>query len=180
MMPENPGINLNGYKTLPWIDIDPWLPQFCGPNSLDVHLGDKLLAYDYSGAIDPECPPKTFEIEPWPEHDGRVSWMLHPKTLYFGSTVERIECHGVVPWIDGRSSMGRLGVSVHITAGRGDDGFSGNFTFEITVVHPIILRPGMRIAQLTFMETKGERRPYQGRYKGPTATGPVASRFGEG
>jgi dCTP deaminase len=166
-----------GHKSiqLPAIDVDPWRPECCGPNSLDVHLGSTLLRYDMiEGVIDPRTPPATqvVPLDQWGE------WDLYPGTLYLGSTEERIECHGVVPWIDGRSSIGRLGVSVHVTAGRGDDGWAGRFTLEITVVHPTILRPGMRLAQVTFMTVEGDRRPYRGRYYGDS--GPVASRFGEG
>jgi dCTP deaminase len=171
---------------LPWIDVTPFDPAMCGPNSYDVRLGDTLLTYDltHSPAIDPNKPPPT-KAKPlcdvrWCGCYG--GWLLSPRRLYLGATAERIACHGVVPWIDGRSSVGRLGVSVHVTAGRGDDGWPGPgrepapFTLEITVVHPTILRPGMRLAQLTFMRVEGERRPYAGRYGEATAA-PVASRF---
>lgn len=180
-----PGGELNGCPTLPWIDVDPWRPECVGPNSLDVHLGDTLICYPLAdtarGAfLDPLKPPgEMVVLRPNGKGDGEGGWVLWPGRLYLGATAERIECHGVVPWIDGRSSLGRLGVSVHVTAGRGDDGWAGNLTLEITVVHPTILRPGMRLAQVTFMRTEGERRPYSGRYAGD-ADGPVASRFGEG
>jgi dCTP deaminase len=166
-------------EAMPAIDVAPWRPECCGPNSLDVHLADTLLRYDlaHGRAIDPDNPPGTLPVATF-SRGGRAGWLLYPGTLYLGATEERIECHGVVPWIDGRSSIGRLGVSVHVTAGRGDDGWAGRFTLEITVVHPTILWPGMRLAQVTFMTTVGDRRPYRGRYYGDS--GPVASRFGEG
>lgn len=169
--------------TLPRILIDPFDPAMCGPNSYDVTLGDTLLRYNRPFRhgvplpIDPLNPPPTMTVPA--ENDG---WLLDPGVLYLGSTAERIACHGVVPWIDGRSSVGRLGISVHVTAGRGDDGWPGPgrepapFTLEITVVHPTILRPGMRLAQLAFMRVEGDRRPYAGRYGEATAA-PVASRF---
>lgn len=162
-------------ESLPWIDVEPWNPECAGPNSLDVTLGPTLLAYDFSGALDPEVPQKTFEVEPWPERDGRVSWMLHPGTLYLGATAERVELHGVAAMLTGRSSLGRLGVDCHVSAGLIDDGFAGNITLEIRVVHPVILRPGMRFAQLVFEPVRGVRSPYRGRYQGDS--GPVASRF---
>jgi dCTP deaminase len=176
------GIPIAKLRSLPWIDVEPWRPEFAGPNSLDVHLADTLLRYDlpHGRAINPSSPPKTTPLATV-LHGGLECWLLYPNTLYLGATEERIECHGVVPWIDGRSSIGRLGVSVHVTAGRGDDGWPGHgrppapFTLEITVVHPTILRPGMRVAQLTFMQTTGERRPYAGRYG--DGAGPVPSRF---
>jgi len=164
--------------TLPRILIDPFDPAMCGPNSYDVTLGDTLLFLDPPRMVNPDSPPPTREMTL--KRSGH--WVLYPGRLYLGATRERVACHGVVPWIDGRSSVGRLGVSVHVTAGRGDDGWPGPgrepapFTLEITVVHPTILRPGMRLAQLTFMRVEGERRPYAGRYGEATAA-PVASRF---
>lgn len=178
------GFTADRAPALPWIDVEPWRPDMCGPNSLDVHLGDTLIRYPLAdtarGAfLDPLKPPA--EMVTVKTHD-EGGWVLWPGTLYLGATAERVECHGVVPWIDGRSSVGRLGVSVHVTAGRGDDGWPGPgrepapFTLEITVVHPTILRPGMRLAQLTFMTVTGDRAPYRGRYGEATAA-PVASRF---
>lgn len=164
--------------TLPRILIDPFDPAMCGPNSYDVTLGDTLLFLDPPRMVNPDSPPPTREMTL--KRSGH--WVLYPGRLYLGATRERVASHGVVPWIDGRSSVGRLGISVHVTAGRGDDGWPGPgrepapFTLEITVVHPTILRPGMRLAQLTFMRVEGERRPYAGRYGEATAA-PVASRF---
>lgn len=157
--------------TLPRILIDPFDPAMCGPNSYDVTLGDTLLFLDPPRMVNPDSPPPTREMTL--KRSGH--WVLYPGRLYLGATRERVACHGVVPWIDGRSSVGRLGVSVHVTAGRGDDGADMHFTLEITVVHPTILRPGMRIAQVTFMRTEGERKPYVGRYQ--NSVGPIASRF---
>lgn len=177
----------NGPHFLPRLDIVPFDPARCGPNSYDVTLADKLLVYKilprWEFAIDtgdelwtPYLDPDGFnpvgEITIPP--GGSV---LLPDKLYLGSTVEHTECHGLVPWLDGRSSLGRLGVQIHATAGRGDDGFCGTWTLEITVTHPILVRPGMRIGQLTFFTTTGERRPYAGRYAGQS--GPVASRFAD-
>ena len=146
-----------------------------GPNSLDVTLGDKVLIYDTFGAIHPRNPPPTVEVEPWPDKDVGLTWMLHPKTLYLAATAERVELHGVAAVLTGRSSLGRLGIDCHISAGLIDDGFAGNITLEIRVIHPVIVWPGMRFAQLVFEPVQGERAPYRGRYAG--ATGPEASKF---
>lgn len=154
----------------PFISITPFDAKNCGPNSYDVHLGDTLLFYDvqnscHIGVIDPKNPPKTYSIK-IPES----GWRIEPGTLYLGSTVERTRCAGCVPWIDGRSSIGRLGINVHVTAGRGDDGFGmdvpegSSWTLEIHCVQPAILYAGMKIAQLTFMSIEGQRNPYKGRY----------------
>ena len=160
---------------LPMIDVDPWRPECCGPNSLDVHLGPTLLKYCmFDGYMDPSKPPETepVPLDQWGE------WDLYPGVLYLGATEERIECRGVCAQLTGRSSLGRLGVDCHVSAGLIDDGFAGNITLEIRVIHPIILWPGMRFAQLVFEPVVGGRRPYRGRYYGDS--GPVASRFGEG
>lgn len=162
---------------LPWIDVEPFNPEFAGPNSLDVTLGDTLLIYDMiaSDVIDPDAPPGTLKLMmPHSEHR-RTGWLLKPGRLYLGATAERVELHGVAAMLTGRSSLGRLGVDCHVSAGLIDDGFAGNITLEIRVVHPIILRPGMRFAQLVFEPAQGERRPYRGRYQNDA--GPVASRF---
>jgi dCTP deaminase len=152
-----------------------------GPNSIDVHLTDSLRVYDLPGylsegrwvsltPLDPENPPPTV---PYPvEPDGR--WLLWPGRGYLGSVVERIESHGLVPDIDGRSSCGRYFITLHQTAGRGDDGAGLNWTLELAVTQPVYLRPGSRIAQFTFHTITGERQPYAGRYQGDET--PVASR----
>lgn len=157
---------------LPRLDVTPWQPWCVGPNSLDVHLGSTLLAYalDPAEDIDPLAPPPTYPV---PRDVG--GWRLRPGVLYLGATEERVELHGLVAWVDGRSSVGRLGVQCHMTAGLIDDGFAGAITLEITVVHPTILRPGMRLAQLTFARVEGERQPYRGRYQ--NAGGPEASKY---
>lgn len=167
--------------------ISPYDQQWTGPNSHDVHLGDTLKVYDlsacplvldpvsdrYHSAIDPKNPPPTFDL---PKVAVRDQWLLMPGTGYLGSIRERVECHGLVPYFDGRSSTGRLFVSLHQTAGRGDDGWGGYLTCEITVTHPILLEPGDRLGQFTFHTLTGERQEYTGRYQDQPAE-PVPSRF---
>lgn len=86
--------------------------------------------------------------------------ILNPNIGYLGSTVEYTETFNLFPYIDGKSSGGRNFISVHQTAGRGDDGFCGNWTLEITVKYPTVVYPGMRIAQIYYEEFIGERKPY--------------------
>jgi dCTP deaminase len=177
-----------GYQPpLPIIDIEPFDEKFVGPNSVDVHLGSKLLTYQLfsdrdlyamsiigmvGGAqfLDPEIDNPTTEVTIPPQ-----GMILHPGRLYLGSTVEWTETQGLVPWIDGRSSIGRLGLGVHVTAGRGDSGFRGRWTLEITCVHPIRVKPGMRIAQISFFRTTGDLKPYSGKYQ--NSDGVVPSRL---
>lgn len=170
-----------------------------GPNSYDLALADDLVVYTLSER--PEAPRASGHV---PRFDGDVDWeeeaskgrwyldpnrpnptfgfsigpgghVLVPGELYLGSTVERVAARGYVPWIDGRSSVGRLGIRVHATAGRGDDGFDGRWTLEIDVVKPVRVYAGMRIAQMTFMTMVGGRDPYRGRYQ--NQPGAVPSRF---
>lgn len=169
---------------LPVIDIDPFVPDHVGPNSVDLRLGNLVRVY----AVDPESAfGDPIVLDPNKNNPTDVvqvpkcGLVLRPGVLYLGSTLEKTTTSGVVPWIDGRSSVGRLGVGVHVTAGRGDDGFGEEnpggctWTLEITCVHPVRVYPGMRIAQITFMTVLGDRRPYRGRYA--KQDGPTASRF---
>ncbi len=174
---------------LPRIEIEPFDPKLCGPNSYDVHLGPTLRTYVMLGRSDPDTLNRVCKERPWPKQwlDPRADnltdelvippggLVLDPGTLYLGSTVERMKCEGVVPWIDGRSSIGRLGLSIHVTAGRGDDGWGGQWTLEITVVHPILVFAGLRIGQVTFLTLQGDRDPYKGKYT--DQTGPTPSRL---
>ncbi len=187
--------NVNGSPALPIIQIEPFDPALCGPNSFDVHLADELRIYSLvSNRI---IHPRVFADAPeviWGDvldarrdnptrvlSIGPSGVVLCPGVLYLGSTVERTATAGVVPYIDGRSSLGRLGLSIHVTAGRGDDGFGCGpsglcpWTLEITVVHPLRIYPHTRIGQLTFHTIEGERAPYQGKYN--DSTGVVPSRL---
>lgn len=194
---------LNGYANPEQLDrmvsigIEPFVPANCGPNSVDVRLGNSLLVYRPRPTRGWwEWIRLQFGWRPPVELDANRDnptqtitipvggMMIYPGRLYLGSTIETTVCSGCVPWLDGRSSVGRLGIQIHMTAGRGDDGFGelvvgGNsWTLEISCVHPVRIYPGMRIGQLTFFPLIGERRPYRGRYShqhGP----PVASKFHE-
>lgn len=86
--------------------------------------------------------------------------IVFPRFAYLGSTVEWTENYNLFSFIDGKSSIGRNFILIHWTAGRGDDGFKGNWTLEISVKHPTLLIPNMRIGQIYFTESVGERKPY--------------------
>lgn len=173
--------------------IRPFSETNINPNSVDVHLGDKLMEYSYFNrveiiafhggrelAIDSKNPPELEEVLSHAELGG---WLLLPNRLYLGTTLEYTETHGFVPYIDGRSSLGRLGVFCHVTAGRGDNGFIGHWTLEFAVVEPVILYPGQRIAQLTYHTIEGEpvkygetRSSYAKKHrdtKGPVPAAPI-------
>ncbi len=104
--------------------------------------------------------------------------VLYPGVLYIGRTVERTWTNKFIPMINGRSSGGRLGISIHICAGFGDIGFDGTWTLEITVVEPIRIYPNTEIAQVCFFKPCGKiltKDLYRGRYFGQEDA--TASRF---
>lgn len=108
--------------------------------------------------------------------DGMV---LYPNILYIGSTIERCATDNFIPMINGRSSGGRLGLSIHICAGFGDIGFDGTWTLEITVVEPLKIYPGEEIAQVCYFTPAGAAsKLYRGRYYKQEE--PTVSRFFRG
>jgi dCTP deaminase len=167
------------------IKIDPFDRQWVGPNSVDLHLGETLLVYSLSRKpvhgvggtihypIDSKSPPSTVEVE----RCDNGGWVLEPGRLYLGVTREYTETFGFVPYIDGRSSFGRLGVFTHICAGRGDDGFKGYWTLELSVVEPVIVYPGGRYFQITYHQVVGDRQPYSSKRYDQRDPMPVASRI---
>lgn len=146
------------------LDIVPFDKKHLNPNSYNVHIRNTLKVYDHPTRIldtrKDNPPDRTITIS----EDGFV---LQPGVLYLGATEEVISSDYYVPNIDGRSSIGRLGIQVHMTAGFGDIGFKGTFTFEITVVKPVKIYPGDEIAQVYFDTPDGDIDfLYNGRYKG--------------
>lgn len=117
------------------------------------------------------------EVAKFKIHPDR-GWILKPGIGYLMHTRERVRTESFVPVLDGKSSIGRLFVKVHETAGYGDPGFDGQYTLEVTVQHPIRLYPGMRICQIRFHTIAGEvGKTYDkvGHYTQEAAKGAVAS-----
>lgn len=157
------------------IEIDPYTKDHLNPASIDLTLGKDVVVYLFSGPeLDVKKPAETerFTI------DRERGYRLEPGMLYLMHTTERVKTEEFVPILDGKSSIGRLGIVVHLTAGYGDPGFDGQYTLEVTVVHPIRVYPGMRFCQMRFHNLLGERVNYQhgGNYTGSDATGPVPSK----
>lgn len=132
------------------IKVEPFRRECLGTNSYDVHLGKTLAVYKDSvldarkhNAIE------TFEI---PE-DGYV---LTPDNFYLGVTLEYTETLAHVPFLEGKSSVGRLGIDIHATAGKGDVGFCNFWTLEISVKKPVRVYYGMPIGQLIYFQVKGD------------------------
>lgn len=132
------------------IVIEPYDRKNLGSNSYDVHLGKYLAMYNDS-TLDAKKHNEIshFEI---PE-DGYV---LQPGTLYLGVTLEYTETHAHVPFLEGKSSTGRLGIDIHATAGKGDVGFCNAWTLEISCVQPVRVYAGMPIGQLIYFPVDGE------------------------
>ena len=137
------------------IVITPFDESCLGSNSYDVHLASTLAVYT-ERTLDAKRHNQVRYIE-IPE-EGMI---LSPETLYLGVTREYTETHVHVPFLEGKSSVGRLGIDIHATAGKGDVGFCNAWTLEISVRQPVRVYAGMPIGQLIYFETRGEvRTPY--------------------
>lgn len=132
------------------IKVEPFRSSCLGTNSYDVHLGKTLAMYD-SEVLDAKAHNtiKSFEI---PEE----GFVLMPDKFYLGVTEEYTETLAHVPFLEGKSSVGRLGIDIHATAGKGDVGFCNYWTLEISVKQPVRVYGGMPIGQLIYFEIKGE------------------------
>jgi dCTP deaminase len=137
------------------ITIEPFDSTRLGCNSYDVRLAQTLACYRGDGPLDAKADNPVFYVQ-IPD-DGFV---LRPGVLYLGATMERVGSRKYVPWLDGKSSVGRLGISVHVTAGRGDVGFINHWTMEISVVQPVKVYAAMPIGQFTFFESHEVLLPY--------------------
>lgn len=132
------------------IVIEPFDISNLGTNSYDVHLG-KWLGFYKSDILDSKNH-NEIEIIEIPD-DG---YILLPSKLYLGVTEEYTETYKYVPFLEGKSSVGRLGIDIHSTAGKGDAGFCNTWTLEISVKQPVKIYKGMPIGQLIYFEIKGE------------------------
>lgn len=128
------------------IVISPFRRECLGSNSYDVHLAKTVMMYDcdvFDCKEDASKHLKTWWI-------GDEGMLLRPGQLYLMATDEYTETHTAVPFLEGKSSLGRLGVSIHVTAGKGDVGFCNHWTMEVTVVKPTRVYAGMPIGQLIY------------------------------
>ena len=140
--------------------IDPFNENQVNPNSYNLRLHNELLVYDNPILDMKEDNPATKIVIP---EEGLV---LESKKLYLGRTMEYTETQNLVPMLEGRSSVGRLGLFVHITAGFGDVGFKGYWTLEIFCVQPIKIYPSIEICQIFYHSVEGNYTPYEsGKYQ---------------
>ena len=183
------GPQIDEERKLGNIALEPFNPKFLGPNSYDVTLHPYLLVYIVEKGEGEEAgsfldmkknnPTKTIQI---PDK----GLILEPNQLYIGCTNECATSSKFVPMFEGRSSIGRLGINTHITAGFGDVGwgysqnengevicYNPTWTLEIAVVHRVKVYPNVRIGQVYFMVPKGTLQFYSGKYskqKAPQAS----------
>jgi dCTP deaminase len=143
------------------IKIEPFDPKCINPNSYNLRLDKHLKVYtEMPLDMRKDNPAQDLVI---PE-EGLV---LEPGKLYLARTVEHTETFNLVPMLEGRSSIGRLGLYVHVTAGFGDVGFKGFWTLEMHCVHPIRIYAGTQICQIFYHQVCGEISEYKsGKYQG--------------
>ena len=149
------------------IFIEPFDPRRLNPNSYNLTLHNELLVYE-NRLLDMkmENPVEQLTI---PE-EGLV---LQLDRLYLGRTQEFTRTENFVPMLEGRSSVGRLGLFIHVTAGFGDVGFAGYWTLEIFCVQPIRIYPGVEICQIYYHDIRGDYEPYRsGKYQNNTGIQP--------
>ena len=141
------------------IVIEPYRRDCLGTNSYDVHLGKTLATYQ-DAVLDARKHNKIEHLE-IPEE----GFVIQPGTLYLGVTEEYTETHASVPFLEGKSSVGRLGIDIHATAGKGDVGFCNYWTLEISCVHPVRVYAGMPIGQLIYFKVDGDIENYYNKKK---------------
>lgn len=132
------------------IVIEPYDRSCLGTNSYDVHLSKYLAVYE-DEVLDAKKHNKIREVI-----IGEEGFVLQPGVLYLGVTEEYTETHNSVPFLEGKSSVGRLGIDIHATAGKGDVGFCNTWTLEISCVHPVRVYAGMPVGQLIYFAVDGE------------------------
>jgi dCTP deaminase len=160
------------------IVIDPFNEEQVNPNSYDLRVGPvAMFLPSYTN-----YQPTVFDLVPndkedetpifhkrtllYPqEHNGMQAFFLKPDVIYLMNTFEIAGSTCYVPIIEGKSSIARLGIQIHMTAGFGDTGFVNRWTLEVKVTHPTILPVGVRFCQISFTQVLGEITPYSGKYK---------------
>ncbi|MDL2273531.1 dCTP deaminase [Oscillospiraceae bacterium OttesenSCG-928-G22] len=149
------------------IKIDPFDERLVNPNSVNLRLAPELLVYT-DGALDMKQPHHT-EMLVIPEE----GLLLEPGRLYLGRTHEYTSSDTFVPMLEGRSSVGRLGLCIHVTAGFGDVGFAGYWTLEIHCVQSVRIYPMVEICQIYYHTIEGEYELYtSGKYQRNTGIQP--------
>lgn len=142
------------------IIIEPYNEKQLNPNSYNLKLHNELLVYE-DEILDMKKENKAKKII-----IPKEGLLLEPRKLYLGRTIEYTETDNYVPMLEGRSSVGRLGLFIHVTAGFGDVGFKGFWTLEIFCVQPIIVYPEVELCQIYYHSVEGDCEKYNsGKYQ---------------
>jgi dCTP deaminase len=142
------------------LSIEPYDAKQLNPNSYNLRLHEELLVYDNT-ILDMKTENKASSLV-----IPKSGLLLEPNKLYLGRTVEYTKTHNYVPMLEGRSSIGRLGMFIHVTAGFGDVGFEGYWTLEIFVIQPLIIYPNIDVCQIYYHSIEGEFETYtSGKYQ---------------
>lgn len=151
------------------IHIDPFSEDRVNPNSYDFHLSDHLICYEQAELDTAIANPSQ-----------RVSFpasglVMRPDRVYLGATLEIMGSEHYVPIIRGKSSLGRLGLFINMTADLIDLGSINRWTLQLHAIQPLRIYPGMLIGQVTFWMPVGPRVLYQGKYQGSMGPRPSES-----
>ena len=141
------------------IVIEPFDYSNLNPNSYNLALYREIMTYE-EVVLDMRKANRIRRLEIPAE-----GLVLAPNQLYLARTAERTETHNLVPMIEGRSSIGRLGLFVHVTAGFGDVGFCGYWTLEMFAIQPVKIYAGVPICQIFYHEIKGDIVEYASKYQ---------------
>jgi len=149
------------------IIIEPFDKKYINPNSYNLRLHQELMVYE-NKELDMKTPNAVRSLT-IPEE----GLLLETNKLYLGRTIEYTKTDNYVPMLEGRSSIGRLGLFIHVTAGFGDVGFAGFWTLEIFCVQPIRIYAGVEICQIYYHAIEGEYDQYKsGKYQNNTGIQP--------
>ncbi|HSX41388.1 MAG TPA: hypothetical protein VLF21_02020 [Candidatus Saccharimonadales bacterium] len=151
--------------------IEPFSSDQINPNSYNYRLGNEIIEFG-PGLIDPKQPFKTSR-----HTISQHGFVLKPGRIYLAHTLERIGSLHFVTSLIGRSTMGRLGLWLQITADLGHMGANHHWTLELKVVQPLRIYAGMQIGQITFWKVQGHGSSYQGKYARDTSAEPSRIRF---
>lgn len=151
------------------ITISPFNENLLNPNSYNYRLGDELLLIE-DDIINPKKKTNFKRIK-----IPKEGIILEPNKLYLGSTVEKIGSDKYVTQLIGRSSVGRLGLFLQVTAPLGHVGCNHSWTLELKVVEPLRVYSNMKIGQVTFWKIDGNYEVYNGEYTNYTK--PHISKF---
>lgn len=141
------------------IFITPYNEEQLNPNSYNLKLHNEVIVYD-DLQLDMKRPNKYSRLT-----IPKEGLLLETGRLYLGRTAEHTRTENFVPMLEGRSSIGRLGLFVHITAGFGDVGFNGYWTLEMFCVQPIRIYPNVEICQIFYHTIEGDYEKYSSKYQ---------------